>query len=111
MTLSSPTLAASGPGVILFKDAEGTPEARSDRSAAVPRQTHRQAEVTTSGRSAGETKNNELVVTYGTHMLPRTTQTHTFLLLITGLRTSQRWYSSQKWLSEKKKPIYSEQPP
>lgn len=70
MTLSSPTLAASGPGMILFQDAEGTPEAQSDRSAAVPGQTDRQAEVTTSGGSAGEMKDNELVVTYGTHMLP-----------------------------------------
>lgn len=69
MTLSSPTLAASGPGVILFKDAEGTPEAESDRSAAVPGRTHRWAEVTTSDGSAGEMKNNELVVTYGTHRL------------------------------------------
>lgn len=69
MTLSSPTLAASGPGVILFKDAKGTPEAQSDRSAAVPGQTHRRAEVTASGGSVGEMKNNELVVTYGTHML------------------------------------------
>lgn len=47
MSLGSPVPAACGPGALLLKDVEGTPEEQSDSavSAAVPGQTLRQAEV------------------------------------------------------------------
>ena len=52
-------------------DVEGTLEAQSDRSAAVPRHTHSLGKVMTGRRSVGERKNNELMMTHRRHMLAR----------------------------------------